>query len=67
MKLREFLNNCTACGGNWGAMLLTGIKCVFPEQYEEVEKHYNSMNFSDGGVKAFVYLYDWLEKHGVSE
>ena len=22
----EFLQNCTACGGNWGGMLLSGIK-----------------------------------------
>lgn len=24
MTFSEFLSNCTACGGNWGAMLLTG-------------------------------------------
>ena len=47
MRFEEFLNNCTACGGNWGAMLLTGIKKVFPEHYDEVSNHYNSMDFSD--------------------
>ena len=46
MSMEEFLLNCTACGGNWGAMLLTGIKRVFPEYYTEVEEHYNSMDFS---------------------
>lgn len=65
MSMKEFLSNCTACGGNWGAMLLTGIKCVFPEQYTEVEEHYNSMDFSSGGIKPFVYLCEWLEEHGV--
>ena len=65
MTYKEFLQSCSACGGNWGAMLLTGIKRVFPEHYEEVYTQYNSMDFSDGGVKAFVYLYDWLEEHGI--
>ena len=66
MSMEEFLSNCTACGGNWGAMLLTGIKRVFPEYYIEVEEHYNSMDFSSGGIKPFAYLCDWLEEHGVT-
>lgn len=33
-----FFNQCTACGGNWGAMLLTGIKKVFPDSYDEVRE-----------------------------
>lgn len=65
MSLKEFLSKCSACGGNWGAMLLTGIKEVFPEQYTEVEEHYNSMDFSNGGIKPFEYLCNWLEEHGV--
>lgn len=28
MKMSEFMQNCSTCGGNWGAMLLTGIKRV---------------------------------------
>ena len=67
MPMAEFMNHCTACGGNWGAMLLTGIKEVFPEEYEEVREHYNSMDFSHGGVKPFCYLCDWLAEHGVTE
>jgi hypothetical protein len=58
MKMSEFMKNCTAYGGNWGAMLLTGIAKVFPDKYKEVEEHYNSMNFSHGGIKPFVYLCD---------
>ena len=65
ITMNEFMQNCSACGGNWGAMLLTGIKRVFLEHYAEVEAHYNSMDFSDGGVKPFCYLCDWLEEHGV--
>ena len=32
----EFLSHCTACGGNWGGMLLTGIKELYPEVYEAI-------------------------------
>lgn len=32
----EFLSHCTACGGNWGGMLLTGIKALYPEVYEAI-------------------------------
>lgn len=65
MLQSEFLQHCTACGGNWGAMLLTGIKDIFPEYYDYVNDHYNNMDFSDGGVNAFMYLCNWLEDHGV--
>ena len=67
MKMSEFMKNCTACGGNWGAMLLTGIAKVFPDKYKEVEEHYNSMDFSYGGIKPFVYLCDWLNENGIVE
>ena len=36
MKYQEFLQNCTPCGGNWSAMLFTGIKAVAPELWEEL-------------------------------
>lgn len=65
MQGDEFMRECIACGGNWGAMILTGIARVFPESYEEVKEHYNSMDFSDGGVEPFAYLCDWLTQHGV--
>ena len=32
----EFLLNCTTCGGNWGGMLLTGIKALYPEVWEVI-------------------------------
>ena len=67
MSMAEFTHHCSACGGNWGAMLLTGIERVFPEEYEEVKEHYNSMDFSGGGVEPFCYLCDWLDQHGITE
>ena len=36
MTMPEFLNNCLACGGNWGGMLLTGIKALYPDVYEAI-------------------------------
>lgn len=67
MSMDEFFRQCTACGGNWGAMLLTGIKSVFPDRYDAVREQYNSMDFSDGGVRAFAFLCEWITAHGVYE
>ena len=36
MTMDEFLNHCTACGGNWGGMLLTGLKELYPEVYDAI-------------------------------
>lgn len=67
MTMKEFLNNCTACGGNWVAMLLTGIEQVFPSDYDSVVEEVEKIGFGNGGIPAFVYLCDWLESHGVTE
>ena len=37
MSETEFLNNCNACGGNWSAMIMSGIRKCFPEQYESMD------------------------------
>ena len=29
MSMREFLEKCSACGGNWGGMFLSGIKRLY--------------------------------------
>lgn len=34
MTLDEFMSKCTACGGNWTRMLMTGIKEVAPSVYD---------------------------------
>jgi hypothetical protein len=32
----EFLSHCHACGGDWGAMLLTGIRALYPNVYDAI-------------------------------
>lgn len=36
IDFKEFLSYCTACGGNWGGMLLTGIKELRPAVWEVI-------------------------------
>ena len=36
MTMDDFLLHCTACGGDWGAMFLTGIKALYPEVYDAI-------------------------------
>lgn len=36
MTYAEFLEKCVPCGGNWVAMIISGIKEVAPEIYEEM-------------------------------
>lgn len=36
MNCSEFLNYCSACGGNWGGMLLTGIKRLYPDVWNAI-------------------------------
>ena len=35
-SLKEFLQFCTACGGNWGGMFLTGIHELWPAVYDAI-------------------------------
>lgn len=32
----EFIRNCEYCGGNLGAMILTGLESRFPELYDSL-------------------------------
>ena len=43
MSGKEFLSNCTAAGGNWSAMIMSGIRKCFPEQYDNMpsDKEYD--------------------------
>ena len=36
MTMDDFLEHCTACGGNWGGMLLTGVQKLYPEVYDSI-------------------------------
>lgn len=65
MSICEFINQCEACGGHVSAMILTGIKKVFPDDYEAVRSKYNSITFNEGKVKASEFLYNWITVHGV--
>lgn len=53
----EFLRHCTACGGNWGGMLLTGVRALWPKVYEAIPEHM--------GVMAFECLCNTLVLLGV--
>ena len=39
MSCDKFLNNCSACGGNWGGMLLTGIRRLYPMVWEAIPEN----------------------------
>lgn len=65
MTQKEFLSHCNACGGNWVAMLLSGIEKVFPNDYKSVVEEVDKIGFGSGGVKAFAYVCEWLEEHGI--
>ena len=38
MTADDFLECCTACGGDWVGMLLSGIQNLYPEVYEAIPK-----------------------------
>lgn len=63
----EFIkNDCTACGGNWTAMILTGIKKRWPEYFESMpDKSYNfieAIEISDNKLIA-----EYLLQHPISD
>ena len=33
---KEFLDHCVCCGGNWGAMFLSGIEKLYPCVYKAI-------------------------------
>lgn len=36
MDGKDFLTHCTACGGNWCALLLSGIKELYPTVWDAI-------------------------------
>lgn len=36
MAVSDYMDKCTACGGDWGNMLLSGVKVLFPDVYNAV-------------------------------
>ena len=57
MTMTEFLEQCTACGGNWGGMLLSGVKHLWPQVWEIVP--------NDMGHDAFFCICCVLQLLGV--
>lgn len=39
MTTDEFLGHCFTCGGNWGAMFLSGIKELWPQIWDAIPKN----------------------------
>ena len=35
-NVKEFLEHCTACGGDWVSMFLSGIRELYPEVYDAI-------------------------------
>ena len=54
---KNFLSHCTACGGNWGGMILTGIKELYPKVYDAIP--------DDMGLYAFKCICSTLLLLGV--
>lgn len=48
MTIDDFLKHCTACGGDWGRMLLTGIYKLYPEVYNAIPE--NMGRFAWAGI-----------------
>lgn len=53
--IKEFLGKyCTVCGGDWGNMLLSGVKELYPSVWEAIPE--NMGNFSFVGITAVLNL-----------
>lgn len=46
MTFNEFLDNCIACGGNWGGMLLSGIDKLWPDIWEIIPEKMGNNAFT---------------------
>lgn len=53
----QFLDKCVACGGNWGGMLLSGLRKLRPEIWEAIP--------DDMGIYAWQCICDTLILAGV--
>ncbi len=42
-----YLKECEACGGNWGGMLLTGVKRLYPEVWNVIPDDMGVFAFAD--------------------
>lgn len=43
MSFKTFLSDyCTACGGNWGGMLLSGVRRLYPDVWDAIPNEMGS-------------------------
>ena len=59
MTVRLFLDHCTACGGDWVSMLLSGIEECYPDDYVRLKTECDEIN-SNSGASEFVHICDFL-------
>ena len=57
MTFKQFLSHCTPCGGNWGGMILSGIRELWPHVWDEIP--------DDMGLFPFQCLISTLTLCGV--
>lgn len=53
-EFKIFLDKCTACGGDWGQMMLTGIKDCAPDVWDAIPDKMGSFAFV--GIMATLHL-----------
>ena len=58
MSFDEFLDHCTAHGGNWGGMLLSGLKKLRPKVWDAIP--------DDMGPFSWALICDTIKLCGVS-
>ena len=55
---KDFLTHCTCCGGDWTAMLLTGIKALYPTVYDAIPDDMGKHSFyAIGTVLELLKIY----------
>ena len=59
MNVRLFLDHCTACGGDWVSMLLSGVEECYPDDYIRLKAECDEIN-SNSGASEFVHICDFL-------
>ena len=59
MSVSLFLDHCTACGGNWVSMLLSGIEECYPDDYDRLKAECDKIN-SNSGASEFIHICDFL-------
>lgn len=67
MPFDEFILSCNY-STNLGSYLLSGIRQLFPNDYEAVLKEYNENTFDslESKAKALSYLLEWLSDKGIT-